>query len=339
MKYSIPCLLVGLVVLPLGAAEPAPPPVAATSTASHAVIEPGKHLGEKALVHRFEKLRAGGAKTAKGWNVQDFASGFFNPNREPIIVSMKMVSDDPHFRFTNGQVGTFTKAYKLWPLRGRTDNIYVGSPVFGKADWPVPLETNFTGSVEFCGSKPFYYYLLRETDVGEKPDAGDAFFAAWKPWVDDVPAVWDEDLKQFVIPYTNYWHNDTFWPIGWYSLLTLKNNTDQPVTYSLKHIPFYGVQFNPKNGQVTRYKEQVVRVRLQGGEEKKVTLPRLFGWATDQMSAMEGCLFINPDRADAKEKTALRFSVIPNASGERLRYKNQAIAPWGPWWVNPVFPK
>ncbi len=120
MKYGIPCLLVGLAVLPLGGAEPAPFLVAATGTASHAVIEAGDHLGEKAIVHRFEKLRAGAIKTEKGWNVQDFASGFFNPNREAIIISMTMVSDNPNFRFTNGQVGTFTKAYKLWPMRGRS---------------------------------------------------------------------------------------------------------------------------------------------------------------------------------------------------------------------------
>jgi hypothetical protein len=123
-----------------------------------------------------------------------------------------------------------------------------------------------------------------------------------------------------VVPYTNYWHNEADWPIGWHSLLTLKNNTDQPVTYTLKHIPFYGAEFNPKNGQLTPYKEQVVRVALQGLEEKKVTLQHLLGWATDQMSAMEGYLLIKPDRADAKGGTTIRFSVIPNDSGERLHH-------------------
>ena len=165
--------------------------------------------------------------------------------------------------------------------------------------------------------------MLRETDIGEKPDATEAYFAAWKPWVDDVPAAWDADLKQFVVPYTNYWHNEANWPIGWHSLLTLKNNTDQPVTYILKHVPYYGAQFNPKNGQTTRYKEQVVRVLLQGRQEKKVTLQDLFGWATDQTSSMEGYLLIKPDRADAEGGTTLRFSVIPNDSGERIHHAIQ----------------
>lgn len=77
-------------------------------------------------------------------------------------------SDDPKFVFANGQVRTYTKTCKLRPMQGTTDNIYVGSPTFGKPDWPVAPKTNFTGSVEFTGSKPFYYYFLRETEVGDR---------------------------------------------------------------------------------------------------------------------------------------------------------------------------
>src|SRR3989304_4459573 len=135
---------------------------------------------------------------------------------------------------------------------------------------------------------------------------------------DAPPAVWDDDLKQFVIPYTNYWPPEKNWPIGWHSVLTLKNGTDKPVTYTLKHIPYYGGQFNPKTGRITRYKEQVVQVVLQKGEEKKVTLQDLFGWAPDRMSSMEGCLLINPSPIEAKAATSIRLSVVPNDSGERL---------------------
>ena len=275
-------------------------------------------MGEKALVHRFERLRAGAVKTEKGWNVQDFASAFFNPSLEGISVSMKMVSDDPKFRFANGQVGVFTKTYPLGPLRACTDNIYIGNPSLGKPNWPVAYGTNFTGSVEFAGSKPFYYYMLRETDVGKDPDLTKAYYAAWNPWIDDVPTAWDDELKQFVVPYTNYWHNETAWVVGWQSLLTLKNDADQPATYAVKHVPTYGARFNPKNSQITHYKEQTVRVLLQGGEEKKASLQALFGWPADHMSSMEGYLLIKPDRADAKGKTGVRFSVVPNDSGKPL---------------------
>ena len=318
MKHEFVCLWMILFALPLRAAEPATPPAAATDTASHVVLQAGKRFGEKATIHRFEKLRAGAIKTAKGWNVQDFASSFFNPNSEEITVTMKMVSDDPKFLFANGQVGTYTKTYKLRPMQGETDNIYIGSPTFGKPEWPVAPMTNFTGSVEFLSSKPFYYYFLRETEVGEAADATDAYFAGWRQWRDNVPTAWDDDLKQFVIPYTNYWHNEKNWPIGWHSMLTLRNGTDQSVTYTLKHIPYYGGQFNPKNGQITRYKEQVVEVVLQKGEEKATTLQELFGWAPEQMSSMEGCLLISPSPIDARSGTVIRFSVPPNESGERL---------------------
>jgi hypothetical protein len=318
MRHVLCCSLAVLSALSLRAAEPSTVPAAATDTASHAVLQPGQKLGEKATMHRFEKLRAGAIKTANGWNVQDFASSFFNPNPEEITVTMKMVSDDPKFVFANGQVGTYTKTVKLRPMQGETDNIYIGSPTFGKPEWPVAPLTNFTGSVEFSSSKPFYYYFLRETEVGEAPDATEAYFAGWRPWRDDVPAAWDNDLKQFVIPYTNYWHNENNWPIGWHSLLTLKNGTEQPVTYTLKHIPYYGGQFDPQNGQITRYKEQVVQLTLQQGDEKTVTLQNVFAWATDQMSSMEGCLLISPSPIDARSGTAIRLSVVPNDSGERL---------------------
>ena len=237
MKLVFFCPLVFLAAFSLRAAEPATPPAATTDTASHAVLQPGQKLGEKATTHRFEKLRAGAIKTATGWNVQDFASCFFNPNSEEITVTMKMVSDDPKFLFANGQVGTYTKTYKLRPMQGETDNIYIGSPTFGKPEWPVAPMTNFTGSVEFLSSKPFYYYFLRETEVGEAADATDAYFAGWRQWRDNVPTAWDDDLKQFVIPYTNYWHNEKNWPIGWHSMLTLRNGTDQSVTYTLSTSP------------------------------------------------------------------------------------------------------
>ena len=75
---------------------------------------------------RFDHLRAGAIRTARGWwNVQDFAHSLFNPNSEPITVNLKMVSDDPKFVFANGQVGTFTKSYSLKPLFGATDNVFL----------------------------------------------------------------------------------------------------------------------------------------------------------------------------------------------------------------------
>jgi len=294
-------------------------------------------------------MRAGAIKTEKSWIVQDFAPSFFNPNSVPITITLTMVSDDPKFVFSNGRIGTYTKTYVFKPLFGATDNIYIGAPAFGKPDWPVMYGTNFTGSVEYASSEPFYLVMLGdpETGIGEDRDLTKAYFKAWgeKEKYDTAPATagmpvakgpglkpldvrrtegavmalggvaWDNDLKQFVVPYTNYWHNETSWTVGAVSLLSITNGSDKPVTYTLRHIPFYGAQFNAKNGQITRYQEQVVSLTLQPHESKANTLQQLYGWAVDQMSSTEGCLLIGLDRDDARVGTVIRCPVVPNESG------------------------
>ena len=279
---------------------------------------------KKDTIFRVDNLRSGSIKTDKGWSVQDFAHSFFNPNSDTIIISLKMVSDNPDFIFANGQVGTYKKTYKLKPMFGITDNVFI-CPVFEKIykpDWPVSAKTNFTGSVEFSSSKPFYYYLLHETPVCESSDIDDAYFNAWNPCAYDEEGVWDKELNQFIIPYTNYWHNETTWKIGWHSILVIRNSTEQPVNYTVRHIPFYGGQFNPDNGVITRFKEQVVHITLKKNEEKKITLMELFGWSTAQMASMEGCLLISPNRIEATHSgTKMKLLIVPNKSGKPLHDK------------------
>ncbi len=271
--------------------------------------------GEKSTVFRFKNLRSGAIKTEKGWNVQDFASGFFNPNSTQITITMTSISDDPKFVFANGKVGTYTKTIVLKPMFGVTDNVYIGSAAFGKPDWPVAQGTYFTGSVEFSSPEPFYYYMLPETKIGEDEDITKAYFKAWTSMVEPVPVVWDHDLKQFVVCYTNYWHNETSWQVGWHSDLFINNVSDYTVTYTLRHIPFYGAQYDPKTKQTTRYKEQVIQLTLQPYASVSTTLQELFGWAPDQMSGMEGALLISLDHNEARAGTAIYFSVVPNDSG------------------------
>jgi hypothetical protein len=240
----------------------------------------------------------------------------FNPNAEEITVNLKMTSDDPTFVFANGQVGTFTNIYRLKPLHGHTDNVYI-CPVFpSKFNWPVSSRSNFTGSVEFTSAKAFYYFMLHETPEGVSPDLVKAFFMAWDPCEYDEPAVWDNDLRKFVIQYTNYWHDETFWRVGWYSMLVITNNTNQPITYSLDHIPYYGGQYDPATPQIVKYKEELIQLALKPHEMKKMTLMKLFGWG-DKMSDMEGCLLITPGTG-AKAGTSARLLIVPNNSGEPL---------------------
>ncbi len=276
--------------------------------------------GEKSTYFRFDKIRSGAIKTDKGWNVQDFATSLFNPNSEEITVTWKMISDDPKFVFANGQVGTYTKIYKLKPMSGITDNVYM-SPIFVplKRDWPIGPKSNFVGTAEFSSVKPFYFFLLHETPEGESSDRDSAYFIAWNLCDYNVPAAWDNDLKQFVIPYTNYWHNEKTFQTGWYSELVICNNTEQTIDYTLKHIPYYGTFYDPQDGQSTSYNQQVVHLELQKHEKKTITLMRLFGWPTNQMSVMEGCLLISPDRTDAaKSGTTANLLIFPNEFGKPL---------------------
>ncbi len=153
----------------------------------------------------------------------------------------------------------------------------------------------------------------------ESADVAEAYFAAWNPCTYDEAGVWDNDLKQFIIPYTNYWHNETSWTIGWHSTLVISNNTDQPVIYTIKHIPFYGGQYNPNNGWITRFKEQVVEIPVKQNEEIKITLMELYGWSTIQTTSMEGCLLISPDRSEATQSgTMMKLLIVPNKSGKPL---------------------
>lgn len=276
---------------------------------------------EKSTHYRFDHLRAGVTQTANGWwDVQDFADSFFNPNAEEITINLKMISDDPKFTFANGQVGTYTKEYHLKPLFGTTDNIYIGAnfvAVGMKPDWPVSMESNFIGSLEVSASKPFYFFILHETPEGISPDLAVAYHLAWDPCEYDEPAVWDNDLNKFVIQYTNYWHDQNDWRVGWYSKLVIQNNTDQPVTYTLDHIPYYGGQYDPATPQVVKFKEQVVQLTLKPHEIKTPTLMELFGWG-DKMADMEGCLLITPGQAGARSGTSARLLIVPNNSGKPL---------------------
>jgi len=71
------------------------------------------------------------------------------------------------------------------------------------------------------------------------------------------------------------------------------------VTYTVRHIPYYGGTYDPKTKEEIHFKEQSAQVTLQERKERQVALPALYGWPPDQMYAFEGCLLVSPDRAEA----------------------------------------
>jgi hypothetical protein len=92
--------------------------------------------------------------------------------------------------------------------------------------------------------------------------------------------------------------------------VTIRNNTEHPVTYTIRHIPYYGGTYNPKTQETIHLREQAAQLTLQKGEERQVGLPELYGWPPDQMYAFEGCLLVSPDRAEsAKHTEAVRIAL------------------------------
>ena len=131
--------------------------------------------------------------------------------------------------------------------------------------------SNFAGSVEFSSSKPFYYFMLHQTPEAVSPHLVKAYFMAWDPCEYDEPAVWDNDLNKLVISYTNYWHDENSWRVGWYSALEIRNNTDELVTYTLDHIPYYWrCNTIQEPGKVVKYKEQVVQLTCEAARGEKI---------------------------------------------------------------------
>jgi hypothetical protein len=277
--------------------------------------------------HFFSNLRAGVIKTDKGWNVKDFAVAVMNPNSQEITVTWKLISDDPKFVFRGGSVGTWTRSKTIPPMSGYTYNVYGAySPAFWAVHDPenevthyaVSRLTNFKGSTEFSSSLPFYVFSGHQFEIQEgtsaDPDSG--WYSTWNASSFTVPVTWDPDLKQFVIPYTCYWHNVLEFPVGWHSTLFLKNNTDQTITYSIKHVPDYGTLKDPKRVcSAAKYQAQTVEKTLEKGQTLSTTLESLFGWPTDQASMMEGILLIRPNPIIGARKTLVTSSVVPNTDG------------------------
>jgi hypothetical protein len=280
------------------------------------------NVAGKSTRHVYTHLRSGAVRTSNGWNVKDFAASIMNPNAEGISVVLKMISDDPKFVFRDGSVGIWAHTYEIPPLSSVTYNPYgpltTALQIPTVIVCPVRALTNFTGSAEFSSSLPFYVYSGHEFETGEvtSADPDRAWLDAWNPWKNDVPAVWDSDLQQFVIPYTNYWHNMAEYPVGWHSTLSIKNNTDQRVTYLIWHKPAGGAHKDPtSNCQATDYPEQTSQIVLDKGQELITTLEGLYGWPAGQASFLEGFLLIRPSPITSAKGTIVKSSVVPNSFG------------------------
>jgi len=266
---------------------------------------------KNAKFHRFEKLRAGRIKTERGWNVIDFGISMFNPSlNKTIKVTWALIADDPHFIYKDGRKGKWTKDFTLGPDNGTTDNVYCGT--YPGVQWPVPAETNWTGVVEFSSDEPFCAYILLTPEMNG-PDLSTAIKKGWLVWSDEVQGNWDEDRKQIIFPYTNYWQNDPNWLGGWHTRLILVNRSEAPVVYKVSHRPYYWRCYSAFNNMKdVPFTEQSFDVNLAAGESRAVWLEDLFGWGKDSSEAMEGRLCVTPSPGSAREKCEVKLYILPD---------------------------
>ena len=179
--------------------------------------------------------------------------------------------------------------------------------------YPVPRLAHFTGSTELSSSRPFYFYLLPDTKAVEANDHDRAYYDAWRTWqAGEVSAAWDEDLKQFVIPYTNYCHNyKGTWEKGWHSRLVIANGSGQPVKYLFHHNTDFNCLVDAA-GKRSNYHDQTVEKVLRSHEKLEIWLEDLYGWPKKLVSAMEGNLLVSPVPVEAHKETTVTFDVLPN---------------------------
>jgi len=266
---------------------------------------------KKAKFHRYENMRAGRIKTERGWNVADFAMSVFNPSlTKPIKVSFTLIADDPDFVYKNGQKGTWTRVHELAPDTSSTDNV-LQEEWYAGGKFPVPADANWTGRAEFSSDEPFYAYILLVPDI-EGPDATRAYKKAWLLYSDEVQGIWDNERKQLIFPYTNYWQNDPYWLGGWHTRLILANRSESPVVYKVSHRPWYWARKNKGVSIPVSLEEEFTEVKLAPGEKKAVWLEDLFGWPKGLEDSMEGrlCVTFAPD--SAREKCEAKLYVLPD---------------------------
>jgi len=289
-----------------------------------AVAEDAADLGAKTTHRIYQGMRAGVIRTARGWNAKDFAASLMNPNSTEITVVWKLTSDNPKYTFRDGRVGTWTGRTQIAAVHSTTLNFYAPAAAArydpAVTNFPVRPLSNFTGSVEFSSTLPFYVFSGPQFESSEHTadDPDMAWFEAWYAGrSDSVPVTWDQELGQFVLPYTNYWHNVKEYPTGWHSTLSLQNNTDKTVTYSIRHSVVGGARRDSaEQCAATDYRNQTIEVTLARGQLLNTTLESLFGWPINQTSYLEGMLLIRPDSAAAAGKgTSVLSSMVPNSFG------------------------
>jgi len=267
---------------------------------------------KKDTFHRFDHLREGALKTSTGWwRAEDWALAIYNPNpKRAVKVTWKLISDDPNFVYSDGSKGIWVKEFTLLPDTGATAALY-GDPK--NPDRPIPVGSHWTGSAEFSGPDPFYVYIQSMGPRVQGRTLSSAMIKTCLLWSGEVPGPWDREVKGFVFPYTNYFHNHPFFLGGWHSRIILENGSDKQVSYNLYHRPYFGKRWRDPDQQIgVWFMRDLAEVNLKPGQKMDLYLEDLYGWQKDFSSVMEGRLIVTPNPPEAYAQTRVRLFVVPN---------------------------
>ncbi|MFB3906518.1 MAG: hypothetical protein ACE15E_24005 [Acidobacteriota bacterium] len=186
------------------------------------------------------------------WLVVDAAFKVYNP--APVtnaIRSTLTAVDNPNFEFSDGSRGTYVfddiiaAPYADLISNGGflAGNMFTGA-ISPPAEWQPEWTQYFSLTVESLSGQPFYLYGPADgfiaAGTGSTPQV--AFHTAWKYFSDYVPVEWDSDIQRWVIPYTNFYHNDTEWPEGWQTIVEVQNSSGGLRSFTLftQSYPYWG---------------------------------------------------------------------------------------------------
>lgn len=285
----------------------------------------------------FTNLVAGHKPTPFGSIIDDFASSWANQNSNTITVRVRLVADDPKYKFfddcdqdQNPNFGTYTYCdFGMPSLTPQAINVFGVSVIFSE-----PL---FQGGMEIqsLGGEAFYIFSPNDFKVnGSGSDCLTAYYNAWQNSSWAVPFFWDEPTQLLISPYGNYWHNDIFWDKGWHSIIRVKNNnSNTTVIYTIvyRNIPLWGGTETPpptleqinncanpffKKCSSSPITEKSKTITLPPGSIFEEPFETMFGIDTSLKAFNDGFFFIQLSPVVGGTEPA--HNLPPNLSGVKL---------------------
>ena len=207
-----------------------------------------------------------------GYEVRDFFYSVLNPNvfsrngnriNGNIWIQVTLTADDPNFVYINTCVnknaqGRCVGTYKFEPIffnpytqreRWLGHAVNMISTVFPACESGQTFTWRGTVRLEsiekalpwdqntIVNIQPFYSFnpVKGSAPPGSGQLACVAYKNAWQAYDVWGDVSYDSDIQRLVVPYANFWHNDTAWEKGWQTKVLLRNHTGATVTYTIEN--------------------------------------------------------------------------------------------------------